>query len=71
MIEQVFKDNAKHHSQVVLTGAAFAAEVFFPKIRNLNRLHPGHRHLTMAKTEKRARPKVQPRLGRPRPLGIL
>jgi hypothetical protein len=52
MIGQVFKGNAKQHAKVVLTGAAFAAEVFFPKIRNLNRLHPSHRHLTMTRTEK-------------------
>ncbi|MGA2255432.1 MAG: hypothetical protein ABSG53_12270 [Thermoguttaceae bacterium] len=52
MIELVFKGNAKQHAGIVLAGAAFAAEVFFPKIRNLNRLHPGHRNLTMAKTEK-------------------
>ena len=52
MIEQVFKGNAKQHAGVVLAGAAFAAEVFFPKIRNLNRLLPGHRNLTMARSEK-------------------
>jgi len=52
MIEQVFKGNAKQHTGVVLTGAAFAADVFFPKIRNLNRLDPSHRNLAMARTEK-------------------
>ncbi len=52
MIEQVFKGNAKQHPGIVLTGAAFAAEVFFPKIRNLNRLLPAHRNLTMTRTEK-------------------
>ena len=52
MIEQVFKGNAKQHAKVVLAGAAFTAEVFFPKIRNLNRLNPCHRLMTMARTEK-------------------
>ena len=52
MIEQVFKGNAKQHAAVVLAGPAFAADVFFPKIRNLNRLHPSHRQLALARTEK-------------------
>jgi hypothetical protein len=52
MIIQVFKANADYHQDLVLTGAAFQAEVFFPKIRNLNRLLPGHRGLTLCRTEK-------------------
>ena len=52
MTEQVFKSNSPQHAEIVLTGAAFGAEVFFPKIRNLNRLQPSHRNLVFARTEK-------------------
>src|SRR5262249_4949954 len=52
MITQIFKANAAQYPALVLKGPAFEAEVFFPKIRNLNRLSPGHRDLTFARTEK-------------------
>jgi hypothetical protein len=52
MVTQVFKGNAAQYPGLALTGAAFEAEVFFPKIRNLNRLAPEHRDLDWARTEK-------------------
>jgi hypothetical protein len=52
MISQVFKSNAAQYPGLVLRGAAFEAEVFFPKIRDLNRLSPDHRDVSWARTEK-------------------
>jgi hypothetical protein len=52
MITQVFKNNAAQYAGLVLTGQAFEAEVFFPKIRNLNRLFPEHRDISWARSEK-------------------
>jgi len=49
---QVFKSNVAQHRDIVLSGESFEAEVFFPKIRNVNRLSPEHRDLTMHRTEK-------------------
>jgi hypothetical protein len=52
VITQVFKSNAAQHGDIVLSGKSFEAEVFFPKIRNVNRLSSEHRDLTMHRTEK-------------------
>jgi hypothetical protein len=52
MITQVFKGNAAQYPGLVLAGPAFEAEVFFSKIRNLNRLSAEHRDLNWARTEK-------------------
>jgi len=52
VITQAFKSNVGQHRDIILTGDSFEAEVFFPKIRNVNRLLPEHRELTMHRTEK-------------------
>ena len=52
MVVMVSKANAADHPDAVLTGPDFEAEVFFPKIRNLNRLQPEHRGLAFRRTEK-------------------